>query len=266
MLEVIHISDTHFGPTRDFEICGSPVCARNEALVAAIRDLPFIPDLVVHTGDVANDPDEGAYAIAEEVLSGLPCPVYYVTGNHDDVPMMREALTFGPRESLVAEEENRLCYRVTGLDSEIDLVFVDAKVPPEEGPHGFVPEDQMDAVLAAVSPMRPCAIFLHYPLMPIGSRWTDEHLLVTNGDVFRGRLRERCGDALRGIFSGHLHRGLQLYRDGVLQSGVSSPACEFTAGPDDEKIAFVPVAGLAFHHISFGPYETMVKQYSAPCP
>lgn len=264
-MEFLHISDTHFGPTPDLEIRGANVCDRARRLVDEILALPFRPDFVVHTGDVVNDPDPGAYALAEEVLSRLELPIYYATGNHDDVAMMNEGLTFGPHGSLLEDAGDRLCYRITGgVQSDAELYVMDAKVPPEEGPHGLLGEDQIEAVLDAITGERPVAVFLHYPLTPIGSRWIDEHLLVRNGADFQKRLAEKAGGRLRGIFSGHLHRGLQLYRDGVLQSGVSSPACEFTAGPEDESCEFLAGGPIPFHHVTLTGEGTMVKAYSIP--
>lgn len=265
MLEVIHISDTHFGPDRSLEIRGSNACDRAVALVEAINALPFEPDFIVHTGDVVNDPDPAAYALAAEVLSALRVPVYFTTGNHDDVPMMRRALNFGPLHPLVPEEDDQLCYRITGGGAnEVEFFVIDGKVPPEEGPHGFISDSQRDAVFGAISGRKPVAVFIHYPLTPIGSKWIDRHLLITNGIEFQNSLSARAGGQLRGIFSGHLHRGLQLYRDGVLQSGVSSPACEFTAGPEDEFCDFLPGGPIPFNHISFTSEATMVKSYSLP--
>src|SRR5690606_18797242 len=83
VLEVLHRSDTHFGPDRAHTIRGANACERAEALVAAVNALSFTPDFIVHAGDVVNDPDPAAYALAAEILSGLPAPVYYATGNHD---------------------------------------------------------------------------------------------------------------------------------------------------------------------------------------
>lgn len=264
-MEFIHISDTHFGPTCDLEIRGANVCDRSRQLVEEIQALSFRPDFVVHTGDVANDPDPGAYEIAEEVLGELDLPIYYVTGNHDDVEMMNAALSFGPLRSLLPGQPDRLCYQLTGgLEEEAELFALDAKVPPEDGPHGFLEEEQIEAVLAAVTGTLPVAIFIHYPLTPIGSRWIDEHLLVSNGLEFQQRLAEKAGDRLGGIFAGHLHRGLQLYRDGVLQSGVSSPACEFTAGPEDGACEFLAGGPIPFQHVTLTPEATMVKAYSIP--
>ena len=265
MLEVIHLSDTHFGPDRSLTIRGANACDRAEALVAAINALPFTPDFIIHTGDVANDPDPDAYALAAEVLSQLKAPVYYATGNHDDVPMMRAALAFGELELLVPESEDRLCYRIGGRGGEgVEFFVMDGKVPPAEGPHGHLSDTQIGAVLDRITGTKPVAVFLHYPLTPIGSKWIDEHLLVDNGTAFQAALSEKAGKQLRGIFSGHLHRGLSLYRDGVLQSGVSSPACEFTASPADASCDFLPGGPIPFHHVTFGADETMVKAYSLP--
>ena len=265
MLEVIHISDTHFGPDCSLTIRGANACERSIALVEAINALPFVPDFVVHTGDVANDPDPDAYALAAEVLSALKVPVYFATGNHDDVAMMRKALDFGPFRLLVPADAEQLCYRLTGgIVDEVEFFVMDGKVPQEEGPHGFLTANQIEAVLGEISGARPVAIFIHYPLTPIGSAWTDKHLLITNGEFFQNALAAKAGKQLRGIFSGHLHRGLQLYRGGVLQSGVSSPACEFTAGPDDDFCDFLSGGPIPFNHITFTADATMVKSYSLP--
>jgi hypothetical protein len=179
--------------------------------------------------------------------------------------MMREALSFGPMQSLIEDAADRLCYQITGgIEETTELFVMDGKVPPEDGPHGHLSEDQVEAVLGSISGTKPVAIFLHYPLTPIGSKWIDEHLLVDNGESFQDRLAEKAGDQLRGVFSGHLHRGLQLYRNGVLQSGVSSPACEFTAGPTDEICDFLPGGPIPFHHVTVNEKGAMVKVYSIP--
>ncbi len=234
---------------------------RVEMLVEKINGLPFQPDFIVHTGDVVNDPDEKAYQLAESILSKLEAPVFYVTGNHDNQSMMREALTFGKHTPLLPGSDE-ICYQIDHND--FDLFVMDGKVPEEEGPHGFLSEEQMKVVLETIRPDHPVAIFLHFPMLPIGSRWIDENLLVKNGESFHDRLREKAGQNIRGVFFGHLHRGLQIYRDGVLYSGVSSPACEFTAGPDDDYCDFLPDCTVPFNHVTITKDATMVKSYSLP--
>jgi Icc protein len=267
VLEVIHISDTHFGPDRSHTIRGTNAYERSLALVEAINALPFQPDFIVHTGDVVNDPDADAYALAAGVFSQLTAPVYFATGNHDDVAMMREALTFGPHKLLVPEADGRLCYRITGGKcDEVEFFVVDGKVPQDVGPHGLLPDDQIQALFREISGSRPVAVFLHYPLSPIGSAWIDDYLLLKNGADFRRALASTCGNQLRGVFTGHLHRGLQLCQGGVFQSGVSSPACEFTAGPKDDFCDFLSGGPIPFNHLTFTADSTMVKSYSLPFP
>ena len=109
----------------------------------------------------------------------------------------------------------------------------------------------LDAVVAAVD----------VPVtLKIRTGWNPEH----KNAVAIARLAEKAGSHLRGIFSGHLHRGIQLLRNGVLQSGVSSPACEFTAGPRDESCDFLPGGPIPFNHITFTNDATMVKSYAIP--
>ncbi len=264
MFEVIHISDTDVGPDRSHTIRGANAHDRAVALVEGINALPFEPDFIVHTGDVANDPDTGAYELAAGVFAALKAPLYFATGNHDDVAMMRDALNFGPRLPLLPEEGGQLCYRLGGVAEKAEFFVIDGKVPPEEGPHGYLSKEQCEAVLDSISGTRPVAIFLHYPRSPVGAAWIDKHLLVRNGAEFLKALSAKAGNQLRGVFSGHLHRGLHLLHGGVLHSGVSSPACEFTAGPNDDFCDFIPGGPIPFNHITFTADATMVKSYTLP--
>ncbi|MEM7603467.1 MAG: hypothetical protein AAF357_18890, partial [Verrucomicrobiota bacterium] len=184
---------------------------------------------------------------------------------HDDVAMMRDALTFGDHELLVEESASQLCYRIGGAAAEkFQFYVMDGWVPPDEGPHGLLSENQVEAVLGDISGNKPVAVFLHYPLLPIGSQWIDEHLLTRNGIEFQEALSKAAGSQLRGVFTGHLHRGLQMFHDGVFHSGVSSPACEFTSGPKDDFCDFLPGGPIPFNHITFTSDATLVKSYSLP--
>lgn len=265
-LEIVHISDTHFGPNRNHEIRGSQVLRRVEMLVEQINELPFQPEFIIHTGDVVNDPDEDAYRLAESVLSRLQAPVYYATGNHDDREMMRRFLTFGDYSPLLADGVE-VCYKIeseAAAGEKTDFFILDGMVPAEQGPHGYLSEHQIEALLNDLNPEHSTALFLHFPMLPIGSAWIDEHLPVKNGAEVLELVREKIGSRLLGVFTGHIHRGLQMNFDGVMHSGVSSPVCEFTAGPEDDFCDFLPDCGVPFHHISLNQNGVSVKAYSLP--
>lgn len=264
MRHLLHISDTHIGPDEDFEVRGARSLARFDALIAEINGLDFVPDLIVHTGDVANDPHPAAYRLAAGRLSRLPAPVVFVTGNHDDAAMMRRLLPHPAGLVPLVPDAARLAYRIDVGDFR--LFVLDAKVPEREGPHGQLPEDQLDALRRGLAEWGgEYCVFLHYPPLPIGSRWIDEHLPLRNGAILHELLVDAGIGRNRGVFFGHLHRGLQIHRDGILYSAVSSPACQFSVGPQDGSVAFDSRCPVAFNQISLEPGLTVVKEHT-PLP
>ncbi|MCC7208232.1 MAG: metallophosphoesterase, partial [Anaerolineae bacterium] len=91
-MRFVHISDTHVGPTPDYEYHGHRPLAQLERLVELINALTFPVDFVLHTGDVVNSAQEVEYALAAPALARLRLPIYYVAGNHDDPAHMRRLL------------------------------------------------------------------------------------------------------------------------------------------------------------------------------
>ena len=93
MLRFVHISDTHLGPDADHVRYGRNTYQDAKAMVDFINhDLEFEPDFVLHTGDVINEPDDGASSLAAGLFRTLRFPTYYVLGNHDDRDRMRADL------------------------------------------------------------------------------------------------------------------------------------------------------------------------------
>jgi len=261
VIHAIHLSDTHLGPSRDFDTRGANPRERLDRIVRAIGELDFVPDFVIHTGDVADDPHPGAYAVAAEALALLEVPFYAVTGNHDDAAMMMAGLPMAPRTPLTADP-GRLAYSFEA--GELRCFVLDAKVPEEDGPHGELPQNQLAALGAALAENdAPFAVFVHFPPFMIHSRWIDSHLPLRNGEALHDLLRRQHPSRARGVFFGHLHRPLQLYRDGILYSGVGSPACEFAVGVNDEHISWSADCPLAFHQVSFSDQGVVVKTLAA---
>ncbi len=264
VLHGIHLSDTHIGPSDDFSVRGSCPRERLDRMVKAILALDFEPDFVVHTGDVVNDPDPAAYDVAARALAPLTdrFPFWAAPGNHDDSALLTERIPLSPRTPLV-EDSDRLAYRfdLPGMRGYV----LDANVPEPESPHGWLPENQLAALAAELDgDETPFAVFVHYQPFPIQSAWIDEFLPLRNGDALHTLLREHDSARIRGVFFGHLHRQVQLFRDGILYSGISSPVCEFTAGVNDEKVGWTANCPVTFHQLSFSNEGTVIKAFSAP--
>lgn len=254
----VHVSDTHFGPTveygRDHHL--SYPCAVK--LVEVINSLPMRPDFVVHTGDVTTNPDEAAYALAQDVFAGLQVPCYFVTGNHDLARLIRQYLPMGPLTWLV-DDPNVLCYRfeVKGYR----FLVLDGRAPDHLDPHGLLSEAQLDIVQQeATADGPPLTVFVHFPVWPLNSPWMDANMLILNGD----RLHEALLPArkrLRGVFHGHVHQSMQTTRDGIVYTAVPSTYSQFTAWPTDLTAGHDPDYPPAFNIVQLLPEQTIVRQH-----
>jgi len=262
MLHLIHFSDTHLGPTPEFSVQGVCPYKRVLKLIGAINGLDFQPDLIVHTGDVTNHPLAEAYQLAAESFSSLKAPLYFATGNHDNAQLIKQCLPAAPHTPLVTDAD-RLAYRWDM--GHLRFYCLDAKVPEEEGPHGEIPQNQLDALREDIaSHDLPYAIFLHFPPFRMGSIWMDEKLILTNGPALHEILKKSSPDRyrIRGVFFGHTHRSIQLYREGLLYSGVASPAFQFSMTPEDGPPSIDRNAPIVFNHITFLPNSTAIKEYT----
>lgn len=257
-LYFVHISDTHFGPTKDYERHGFRPFPCAAALVDTINHLPQKPDFVVHTGDVTTHPDAAAYKLAREVLGRLEAPVYYVVGNHDTAVSIQRYLPMGPHAAL-SEDPDRLSYafEVKGYR----FVVLDARGPDDIDPHGLLPEEQLAIAHREAQPDGPpLAIFMHYPLHPLNAIWMDANMLVLNGqELHRALLPAR--ERLRGVFYGHVHRSMQTVRDGILYVAVASTFSQFTAWPKDTVVSPDAAYPPAFNFVHLLPQQTIVHQH-----
>ena len=262
MLHAIHFSDTHLGDTKEFLVQGVNPYERNLKLMIAINALDFEPDLIIHTGDITNDSTTQAYQLATESFSSLKAPLYFTTGNHDDAKLIKANLPISPCTPLV-DDDDRLAYHWDM--GHLRFYNLDAKVPNDDGPHGEIPQNQLDALREDIeSHDLPYAVFLHFPPFLMGSPWMDEKLILNNGPALHEILKQSCPDRyrIRGVFFGHTHRSIQLYREGILYSGVASSAFQLSMSPGAAPPAPDSNSPIVFNHITFLPNSTAIKEYT----
>ena len=262
-LYFVHISDTHFGPTAGYSLHGQVALPCAQRLVDVVNDLPATPDFVIHTGDVVTDPHPASYALAAETLGNLRVPIYYVNGNHDAAQDIKKHLSMGPRQELTADPDMlSYAFELKGYR----FLVLDARGPIEIDPHGYLPEAQMEIVRQeAQADGPPLVIFIHYPTLPLDSRWMDTNMLILNGDEFHEALLP-ARNRLRAVFYGHVHHSMQTIRDGIVYIAAGSSFAQFTAWPDDEIVRYDSQTLPAFNFVHLMSQQTIVHQYTFPRP
>lgn len=258
-LRFIHLSDTHLSPDPDYHSYGHNALANAQAVVHHLNNaLPFKPDFVLHTGDVAYNPDREAYPQAVKVLSQLRYPVYYVRGNHDNPAAMREFLPHLP------DGDGPLHYDF--MQGNYHFVVLDTH--STEPPSGHIQAEQLDWLQATLdaSPASRLVIALHHLPVVTNVPCMDERMIIRNHDALFEIIRP-YRERISGLFFGHIHRSTTTLRDGILCS--SAPAVWFqlyTWPEGDLDFRGDPSALPGFNVVTLTPSQTLITHHTVPHP
>ena len=86
---IAQLSDTHISlPNGKRDVDCEKIFAL-EKCVDAINHLDVIPNVVVHTGDIAHDGSREEYCLAKSILDNLKPPYYLTGGNRDRIKALK---------------------------------------------------------------------------------------------------------------------------------------------------------------------------------
>lgn len=250
-MKIIQITDTHLVPPGERMHTLDP-SARLQEVLDHVRATCLDADLLVFTGDLANDGAESAYIALKQMLSDFPLPVKLMLGNHDN------RLTFLKVFPETAVDDGGFVQSFLDTEDGKDrLVFLDSL---EEGQTGGryckVRLDWLRATLAS-APERAVTVFVHHPPVQHGMRHFD-YIGFHDAEDVMTLLRAHPG-GVRHMFFGHIHIPLT----GVTHDGIGftagrgcnhqfvqefdNPAPPWAAGPLNYTIIKINDAGVFAH-------------------
>jgi 3',5'-cyclic AMP phosphodiesterase CpdA len=209
-MRILHLSDTHLDRADAPNAHGVNA---SQALRGLLADLAHLRDLdvVVVSGDIADDASPEAYRRARELLSGFAgergVPLLFSTGNHDERRAFAEALGSGhlapggadrAEAALASAELERAAVSAVGGHR---LVTLDSLVPGKG--YGLVSRTQLDwlrGVLATPAPHGTVLVF-HHPPITLDVE-VQRALGLRNADELADAIR---GSDVRLILCGHFH-------------------------------------------------------------
>jgi 3',5'-cyclic-AMP phosphodiesterase len=249
MLRFLHISDTHLGPTRDYQVYGRNTYDYAQALVAHINTLDFRPDFILHTGDVTDLPSEAAASLAAEVFGRLELPIKYVVGNHDERGQMRQHLMHVPRSQKELYYDFQL--------GKFHFLVLDSR--GEIDPQGYISEEQLTWLsrTCAASTAPSLVILLHHLPLYMGVPWYDAKMRVMNDDPFFTILRMHQ-KRIRGVFFGHIHTAFSGYREGLFFSAAPSSFMQFQISPAQQTFKPDLLQGGGYSQVYLTHQQTVV--------
>lgn len=260
----IHISDSHLGPDRSFEAYGRKPYDSLTRLLDAVRKVPVRPEFVIHTGDVASGKgaergDPRSYQLMEELRSGLDVPFYYAVGNHDDPAEVLE-LRMGDKTATFDGDEPIVSYAFEFGNER--FVVLHSQGPHEEvGAGGKLPSGQIEFLTEQLQTAKQVTVFLHHCPLDLDSEWFRDRADMKDGEELHAALRPHA-ERLRSVFFGHVHRGVQIVRDGIHYCSVSTPYCGLNYWPDVSETDTDTACPLPFNLVTLTETATIVKEHS----
>lgn len=221
VIEILHITDCHLSADTSNELLGVNTLDSLDAVLAQAVADQISPDLIMVTGDLAQDGTEEAYRCLQDRLSDYHCPKYWFAGNHDHRPSMQEAVGQGSELTKVV--------RI----GRWQIIMLDSLVPGSV--FGRLQQSELDVLEQALKerPDLHTLVSLHHHPIDINSAWLDG-IGLHNRDEF-WQIIDRASN-VKAVLWGHIHQDVDATRGDVRLLASPSTCIQFKPGSDDFAI------------------------------
>jgi len=212
-LRIIQISDTHLFSDSSKTLLGVPTQKSFEAVLDLIRQEEKKIDLIIHSGDVAQDYSPDAYVRFAEMIQTFQVPVYCIPGNHDDPSIMVELYPQG----LVTNNKHI-------VTKHWQIILLDSHKPHSVAGELNPLELKYLEHCLQTHPELKAAVFFHHQPIQVDSRWLDNVGLL-NADKLWEILAKF--PQVKAVIFGHIHQEYDQERNGIKCIAAPSTCFQF---------------------------------------
>lgn len=199
---IIQLTDTHlFGdPARALLKLNTQDSFEKVLALVAARESHV--DLVVATGDIAQDASAEAYMRFCEAMKTLGAPFRWIPGNHDSRVVMDRVMGSAAEQAAPVKVGNW------------HVIMLDSAVPGEV--HGHLGETELALLQSGIARTEEeggfAMVCLHHNPVPGSAGWMSDIGLHNNEEFLAIISRHPC---VRAVVYGHIHQALDFERNGV---------------------------------------------------
>jgi Icc protein len=218
---VVQLTDSHLFSSPEGRLLGLDTRYSLEQVVERVRAEQPIIDLVLASGDLAQESTVEAYQSFKDLTASIDAPARWLPGNHDKVHVMRAFCAGTDLMEPVLDIGN---WRLIMLDSTIS-----GAVP------GRFDQDQLDLLERALSeaPERHTLVCFHHHPVKVGCQWMEPLGVLNPDDLFEVLDRH---SQVRVVLWGHIHQEFDQTRNGVRLLASPSTGLQFEPGSADFKV------------------------------
>jgi 3',5'-cyclic-AMP phosphodiesterase len=248
-LRLLQITDTHLYREPAGTLLGFNTHDSFNRIVELIRAQQPNPDIIVATGDIAQDASRESYLRFAQTVSMLGAPFYWIPGNHDRRSVMKEIPGF----------ENKFVQRIERGNWQI--IMLDTSVSGDV--HGLLSEAELDHLeqsLARVGDhqaIEHSLICLHHNPVPGNATWMQD-IGLQNAATFIDLIRRF--DSVRGVVYGHIHQSLDFEHQGIRFFCTPSTCIQFKPDAEDFELDMLNPAYRWFDLHADGTLQTSVER------
>lgn len=242
-LRVLQLTDPHLKARRDGQLMGVNTQDSLAAVIDAAINRCGQPDLVLVTGDLAQDGSRAAYEALAGALEKFDCDSLWIPGNHDNTQHL------WPVAQRIRADRKHL------MPGSWQILMLDSSVPHKV--HGELAHQELqwlDTTLAA-NPQVPALIALHHHPVDITADWMAD-IGLHNRDDFWGVVARH--PQVKVVTWGHIHQEVDRLENGVRLLGTPSTCIQFTAGAREFSVEERAPGYRWFELGSAGAFTTQV--------
>lgn len=242
---VLQLTDPHLMARADGDLLGVRTLDSLRAVISEVLRTHGQPDLILATGDLAQDGSEEAYRVFGDCLRAFSCPSLWIAGNHDHADNL----------SRIAAEFRATARHV--VEGGWQFVMLDSSVPGKV--HGALADSELAFLADTLEkhPDLPAVVALHHHPVDIGSDWM-EKIGLTNRDAF-WQVVDRFPQ-VKVVLWGHIHQEHERDRNGVTLLATPSTCIQFTAGSSRFAVEDRPPGYRWFEFHDTGHFTTEVRR------
>lgn len=225
---IAHVTDSHIELP---EPANAGRCGDFKTVVAHIKSLKTVPDLIIHTGDISHCDQPGEYRFARQMLDETGLPFDVIPGNKDTRTGM--AKVFGTPQGFVQKTIGTKNWQLLLLDTLSD----------KSNKGAFCKERLIWLENELLASNKPVAIFMHHPSFfmtqnPYPFQFDDQKSADDFNSLVSGF------NHIKAIFCGHAHRTTYETVGHISAMTLTAMSLDRRKGTYDKRYADKPIYQL----------------------
>jgi Icc protein len=225
-LSFLQITDSHLFADSQDDLLGVKTRKSLEAVINHLLEKNPIFQWVLSTGDISQDQSEESYRAFCTQIKRLKVPCYSLVGNHDEEKIMTQILlSEGFFQPNILESDY---WSIILLNSQVSGL-----------PHGSLDSEQfsfLEKILQEKEQLKngkKVMICMHHHVLPVESKWIDQHILKNASEVLELISRYNC---VKVVLTGHVHQSSDQLFKGIRFLSTPSTCVQFKPKIDEFTI------------------------------